>query len=164
MGPHGSVAIREGIMYEEGEPGFVGPPRQGPFDEYFSNYSVSGPRQLPGGTGVMNGASATLGPESVQGMGNLSAPGYQYQPPQSLPDIGELVGPSQQSKPTGDAGLDASLGYEPEKQKGIGLMGTLGILNLGAGIGRQIFNMVNRPSAPKPPPRAVPMPGGNAFR
>jgi hypothetical protein len=97
-------------------------------------------------------------------MGNLAAPGYQYQPPPSLPDIGELVGPAQQSKPTGDAELDASLGYEPEKQNGIGLMGTLGILNLGAGLGRSIFEMATRPKAPPKQHAPVPMPGGNAFR
>jgi hypothetical protein len=42
-------------------------------------------------------------------------------------------------------------------------MGTLGILNLGAGLGSQIYKMVTA-EKPRRPRMPIPMPGGNPMR
>jgi hypothetical protein len=143
------------------------------FEEYFQGYGLSGPREVPGGSGVMNGVSGGLGPESVQGFGNVASPSYaQPPPPQTPADIGELVGPGPASgAPVGMGEAEStmrSLGvndseFEPPKDGGIGLMGTLGILNLGAGLGSQIYKMVTA-EKPRRPRMPIPMPGGNPMR
>jgi hypothetical protein len=137
------------------------------FDEYFKNYSLSG------GTGVMDGVSSSLGPESVQGIGRVADPRYKYRPDTvpTNPDIGSLAGPAPASGPPASmeeaASTMRSVGvndseFEPQSD-GIGLMGTLGILNLGAGLGSQIYKMVTA-EKPRRPRMPIPMPGGNPMR
>lgn len=135
----------------------MGPPSpyRDEFENYFMNYTAGGLRPR-----IDAGATS---PADVQGMPNIAAPGYSPQAQPSQPDIGALVGPADASKGFGDDGLDKSLGYGPDGSDGIGLMGTLGILNTGAGLGGQIFKMITA-RKPRPPRAPIPAGGGNMFR
>lgn len=58
----------------------------------------------------------------------------------------------------GNALLQGQSAQAPTDGGGIGLMGTLGIVNLGAGIGSQIFSHLTRPKPKRP---RVNIPGGS---
>lgn len=78
----------------------------------------------------------------------------------------EAAGVAGQALLGGEAASASDMAADgPDGSGGIGLMGTLGILNMGMGLGGQIFKMVTS-GRPKPQKRrmSVPTPGGNAFR
>jgi len=110
---------------------------------------VTGPYGLPLDTADKWGVN--------RGMSDPAAPG-------ALPEAAAALSSSefeQMGAPT--AAIDKGA-KGPDGSGGIGLMGTLGIINAGAGLGGQIFKMISASSQkPKKRYRAVGGPSGGYF-
>lgn len=111
---------------------------------------AAGPYGLPFDTASQWGVSS--------GMSNPADPG-------ALPEAAAALSHSEFEQ-MGAPRAPADKAPGPDGSGGIGLMGTLGILNVGMGLGGQIFKMVTA-AKPKPQKRRrmpVPTPGGNPMR
>lgn len=122
----------------------------------------SGAPALPGVGGIDQGPLKLL-----EGMRQVVPQGQEIAgPPEEaaaplLPAIGDAIGSIDPAKAGG-----GNLPNQPGKGGGGGMgafQGTLGIINMGAGIGGQIAKMAMR-KKPQRPPARIPMPGGNPFR
>lgn len=123
----------------------------------------------PMGGGIRGGIAGDL---AGQGLGNASTQAPAYQNPLNSqgftsagaggkPSYGGQLGSISEGR--SDA-MNADMpGGSAEDSKGIGLMGTLGIINMGAGLGAQIYKMATR-KKPEKPRMAVPTGGGVSFK